>query len=205
MNNLPDTELFSNICTGKDLNEFIQILYRDHFHSLASYVMKNHGNIQDAEDVFQDVIIHFIRVLQKGTFREESGIGTFLYSINRHLWLNELKRRERSLLREERYTRELASSEPDPPDHTDQKKIRKHVEELLGHTGEICRRLLTLYYYENLTIREIKPYFEYTSEKVVRKKLCNCQKQLVLILKGKPLLRKRLKSLLRQEKTGSFV
>ena len=96
-----DSELVADIKAGDNLDKAIRSLYRDHFESLSWYVINNNGSRQDAEDIFQEVIVAFIEVVQQNKYRGESTIRTFLYALNRHMWLNELKRRGRALAREE--------------------------------------------------------------------------------------------------------
>lgn len=99
--NFPDSELVVNLRNGKRMEEMIKDLYRNHFDSLCWYIMNNSGSRQDAEDVFQEVLVAFIDLVQKDKFRGESTVKTFLFSLNRYTWLNELKKRNRTLLREE--------------------------------------------------------------------------------------------------------
>src|SRR5688500_174309 len=101
--NVSDAELVERLRNGDRVDEMIRILYRDHYESLTWYVLNNSGNRQDAEDIFQEVIVTFINLVDKNRFRGESSIRTFLFSLNRHMWLNELKRRGRAAAREEKF------------------------------------------------------------------------------------------------------
>ena len=102
----PDSEILSHIRLGQRVDEVIKALYRDAFSGLSRYVMNNTGSRQDAEDVFQEVLLAFIEAVQKDKFRGDSTIRTFLFSLNRFIWLNELKKRGRSALREEKFEKD---------------------------------------------------------------------------------------------------
>jgi RNA polymerase sigma factor (sigma-70 family) len=67
--------------------------------------MINYGaSEQDAEDVFQETVIAFIDIVQKGKFRMESSIKTFLVSVARNIWRNEVKRsKDRTDFREKQF------------------------------------------------------------------------------------------------------
>src|SRR5207342_820733 len=82
-------------------DEAIKELYRNHYNLTAAYIRQNSGSDQDAEDIFQEVILAFIEILKKDKFRGESSVSTFLYAVTRNIWLNELKKRERSRQRDE--------------------------------------------------------------------------------------------------------
>ncbi len=194
--NFPDSELVANLRSGKRMEESIKAIYRNHFESFSWYVQNNNGSRQDAEDVFQEVVVSFIELVQKDKFRGDSSVKTFLYSLNRHLWLNELKRRGRALAREEKYDKNQDKVELDPSytlaSREEKQKLMRLVEEL----GENCRKILLLFYYENLSMKEILEQTDYENEQVVRNKKYKCLKQLEQIINANPALKDNLKNLL---------
>ena len=194
--NFPDSELVDNLRGGKRMDETIKTIYRNHFNSLSWYVMNNSGSRQDAEDVFQEVVVTFIDLVQKDKFRGESTVKTFLYSLNRHVWLNELKRRGRALAREEKYEKEQERTSPDSSHFIADREGKAEVMRLMGELGETCRKILLLYYYENLSMKEILDATEYENEQVVRNKKYKCLKQLEQMITGNPVLKQTLKNLL---------
>jgi RNA polymerase sigma factor (sigma-70 family) len=90
-----DGELIEAISRRESLERPVRYLYELHFDNLTHFIKKNKGSQQDAEDLFQELILVFIDLVQTGKFRGQSSIKTFLYAIARNLWLNELKKRER--------------------------------------------------------------------------------------------------------------
>lgn len=194
--NLPDTELVANLRAGKSIDESIKAIYRNHFESLCWYIMNNSGSRQDAEDVFQEVVLSFIDLVQKDKFRGESTVKTFLFSLNRHTWLNELKRRGRALAREEKYERGQDKTEMDAGHYIADREGKAEVTRLVGELGETCRKILLLFYYENLSMREILETLHYENEQVVRNKKYKCLKQLEQMITEKPYLKQSLKNLL---------
>ncbi len=194
--NFPDSELVANLRTGQRMDETIKTIYRNHFESLGWYVMNNSGSRQDAEDVFQEVVLAFIDLVQKDKFRGESTVKTFLYSLNRHTWLNELKRRGRALVREEKYEKGREQTEADTAHLIADREGKSEIIKLVGSLGETCKKILLLFYYENLSMREILETMHYENEQVVRNKKYKCLKQLEQMLNEKPFLKDTLKNLL---------
>jgi RNA polymerase sigma factor (sigma-70 family) len=178
------------------MDETIKAIYRSYFDSLSWYVMNNSGSRQDSEDVFQEVVLSFIDLVQKDKFRGESTVKTFLFSLNRHTWLNELKRRGRSLAREEKYERGQDRVELDTSHHIADREGKAEVVRLVGELGESCQKILLLFYYENLSMREILEATEYENEQVVRNKKYKCLKQLEQMVNANPALKQTLKNLL---------
>lgn len=194
--NLPDSELLDNIRSGRKLDEAIKAIYRAHFESLSWYVQNNNGSRQDAEDVFQEVVVNFIDLVQKDKFRGDSTVKTFLFSLNRFIWLNELKRRGRALAREEKYEKGQERVELDTSHFIAEREGKAEVLRLVGKLGETCRKILLLFYYENLSMKEILQATDYENEQVVRNKKYKCLKQLEQMINEKPFLKQTLKNLL---------
>lgn len=194
--NFPDQELVDNLRAGKRMDETIKAIYRGHFDSLSWYVMNNSGSRQDAEDVFQEVVVNFIDLVQKDKFRGESTVKTFLYSLNRHTWLNELKRRGRALAREEKFEKGQERTEPDSHHQLADREGKAEVLRLVGELGETCKKILLLFYYENMPMKEILAVTDYDNEQVVRNKKYKCLKQLEQMILEKPSLKETLKNLL---------
>jgi RNA polymerase sigma factor (sigma-70 family) len=194
--NFPDEEIVANLRSGQRMDEMIKSLYRSHFEGLCGYITHNSGSRQDAEDVFQEVVVNFIDLVQKGKFRGESSIKTFLFSMNRHTWLNELKRRGRALAREEKYEKGQDKLEPDTSQLIAGREEKAVIAALVASLGETCRKILLLFYYENLSMKEILETTDYENEQVVRNKKYKCLKQLEQKLNEKPHLKQTLKNLM---------
>ena len=78
---------------------------------VSSFLINYGANEQDADDVFQETVIAFIDIVQKDKFRMEASIKTFLVSIARNIWRNEMKKRQRTDFREQRFESGRAQSE----------------------------------------------------------------------------------------------
>ena len=191
-----DTDILAGIRSGKSLDEAIKAIYRAHFNGLSWWIMNNSGSRQDAEDIFQEVVVSFVQLVQKDRFRGESSIKTFLFSLNRHAWLNELKRRGRAELREERYQKGQESFDDLVGNELIERETSQQVTGLLERLGATCKKILLLFYYENNSIREILTELHYENEQVVRNKKYKCLKQLEQLLEENPALKQQMKNIL---------
>lgn len=194
--NFPDEEVVANLRTGQRMDETIKAIYRNHFEVLSRYITNNSGSRQDAEDMFQEVVVNFIELVQKDKFRGESGIRTFLFSMNRHTWLNELKRRGRATVREEKFEKGQERVELDTSHLIAGREEKAAIASLVAALGDTCKKILTLFYYENLSMKEILDATDYENEQVVRNKKYKCLKQLEQMFNEKPHLKQALKNLL---------
>jgi RNA polymerase sigma factor (sigma-70 family) len=98
-----DKELIETLKKDHVSDLVIKYLYKNYYYGLSNYIKLNQGSEQDAEDIFQEVIVNFIEIIKTNKFKGDSSIKTFLYSLSRYTWLNELKKRNKVFLREEKY------------------------------------------------------------------------------------------------------
>jgi RNA polymerase sigma factor (sigma-70 family) len=183
-----DTELIAAISDEKDLNKAILSLYQQYAESTSSFIIGYGGSRQDGEDVFQETVVSFIDTIKKGKYRSEASIKTFLVSIAKNIWFNELKKRERSGHREKQFESGRDQKENDISHTMSDHEKRQQLRELVYKLGEPCRKILMLFYYENLSMKEIVDYLPYENEQVVRNKKYKCLQQLTGLLKDNPLV-----------------
>lgn len=187
-----DNELIQNIKGNKNLNATIGFIYQEYFEYLSSLITNNSGSEQDAQDIVQEVVVDFIRVVQSDKFREEASVKTFLHSMTRNTWLNELKKRERTEKRDKIF--ELNRIQDSSNSETfEQREARKQLLDVFNKLGDGCKKILTLFYFEELSMKEILEQTNYDNEQVVRNKKHKCFKELVLLIKDKPTIIETLK------------
>jgi len=191
-----DSSLIQALKSGTNTDDAIRHLYRTQYRMTSAYIRQNNGTDQDAEDIFQEVILVFIDVLKKEKFRGESSVSTFLYALTRNIWLNELKKRGRSKLRDEVFEKGKDKTDMDVSHLIANREIKTQLMKLVESLGETCQKILLAVYFENLAMRDILKTLNYENEQVVRNKKYKCLKQLEQMLAGQPALAKSLKSLL---------
>lgn len=181
-----DSELVKAICTTDILEQAIQQLYEEHGSIAKSFIMGKGGTAQDADDIFQETVVSFIETVQKGKFRQESGIRTFLISISKNLWYNEIRRRQRAGHREKLYVADFETADTALDDVIGNRELKSQLSQMLNELGESCKKILELYYYENLSMKEIVSHMHYENEQVVRNKKYKCLQQLTDKMKQNP-------------------
>jgi len=87
------SQLVQGLSLGK--SDAMKTVYTDHFGMIKHLVLKNSGNEADAEDVFQEAMVILYQKLNSPNFELTVQLKTYVYSICRNLWLNELNRRGR--------------------------------------------------------------------------------------------------------------
>ena len=191
-----DAELEEAIREKTLLEQAIRQLYQQHAEIPRSFIMGKGGTAQDADDIFQETVIAFIDTVQKGKFRQESGIRTFLISISKHLWYNEIRKRQRAENREKLYESDREIEEEGIGRIIQDRELKHQLNQMLQDLGDSCRKILELFYYENLSMKEIVSHMHYENEQVVRNKKYKCLQQLTEKMKQNPLAAKQINELI---------
>ena len=191
-----DSELVEAIQEKEMLEPAILQLYKDHAEITRSFIMGKGGTEQDADDIFQETVVSFIDSVQKSKFRQESGIRTFLISISKNLWYNEIRRRQRADNRERLFEADRDQEDPDVNEIIQDRELKKQLNQLLQDLGDSCRKILELFYYENLSMKEIVSHLHYENEQVVRNKKYKCLQQLTDKMKTNTLASRQINELI---------
>ena len=182
-----------------DKKELVEVaifqIYQDHAEVTRSFLIGKGATAQDADDIFQETVVAFIQSVQKGKFKQESGIRTFLISIAKNLWYNEMRRRQRAGDRELIFETGRQTEADGISDFLQDREIKKQLNSLLQELGDSCQKILELFYYENLSMKEIVSHLHYENEQVVRNKKYKCLQHLADKLKENPLAAKQISEL----------
>jgi RNA polymerase sigma-70 factor, ECF subfamily len=139
---------------GGDREAFRRIVerYRDPAYALALRIV---GSAPDAEEAAQDAFVRVWRALPQ--FRGESRFSTWLYRVVVRCAYDTAARRRHRADREEPLEtesggpREASVAPPDPAAAERERRVAR----LLEHLTEVQRAVVTLYYYEDLSVDEV--------------------------------------------------
>lgn len=93
---------------ANDRNAYIT-LYDHYYADLAKYILHNNGTREDAEDNFQETLLILVCKLKKPDFVLDASLKTYMFAINRNLWLKKLRNRHKTINHDE--TDELVCEE----------------------------------------------------------------------------------------------
>lgn len=149
-----------------------QKLY-SYFPVIKKLVLKNNGNSQDAEDIFQEALIILFKKAQSDNFILTSSLNTYLYSICRFLWNDELKKKNKIIEVDIEKNQSLLKEDVFENYYKDEIE-NKLAEKAFNQLGERCKQLLTLFYFKKQSIKEIAFNFKFSSEKVAKNQKYRC-------------------------------
>jgi RNA polymerase sigma factor (sigma-70 family) len=166
-----DEELLSLIRQGEQ--HALVVLYKQHAATVKSYIMRNNGSREDAEDLMQEALVVAWQNAQKPDFQLTSKWGTYLLAICKNLWLKQLRKNSR-FTDEAQVSPEKMSEQENSSRNMDLKKITDCVEAL----DETCRKLLTLFYFEGLDMEQIAERLGFNNADTTKAKKYQCFKRL---------------------------
>lgn len=186
-----DQIIVAGILAGsKEEDNALKLLYAQHWKPILAFVHSNQGNEMDARDVFQEGVIAFHRNVISGKFRQESAVGTYLFSICRFIWLKKLGSKSLTISGEDQ--EEIASYD-DPEHRFLSREKSQQIGELFEQIGEPCRSILIMSYYENKSMMEIAALTGFKDEQNARNKKYKCMKALKELIVSNPEIRNLLK------------
>jgi RNA polymerase sigma factor (sigma-70 family) len=172
-----DEMLLDRVRKGE--NEAVALLYKRHYPVVYHYVINNHGDEDDATEIYQQAFIILYEKLRDPAFSLQSATGTFLYAVARNLWLASLKERRR-------FGGEASGILVQSDDH-DEQRIQELVarerdyatmETSLELLGEPCRSLLKAFYHEMMSMEQIAETMGYTNADNAKNQKYKCLQRL---------------------------
>jgi len=79
------------------------------------------------------------------------------------------------------------------------REARRQIFDVIDSLGEVCKKILIAFYYENLSITEILASLDYQNEQVVRNKKAKCMKSLEEKFNANPALAQKFKNALQYD------
>ena len=106
-------------------------------------------------------------------FKLTSAIGTYLYSVSRFLWKDELIKRKGKTAVNVDF--EFTSEEESEFQLAIEREAKfKQIESILTQIGDKCLQLLKLFYYDGLKMKEIASKVGLKSEKIAKNQKYKC-------------------------------
>ncbi len=168
---MTDIEIIKCMREGK-YNPAMKGLYT-YLPVVKKFVQKNNGTKQEAEDVFQEGLVIFCKKLEDVNFELRCSINTYLYSVCKLLWLDELKKKNKQIKNDFLPLEDKYLSEEINTDIENDRPI-KAAQEAVFMLGEKCKELLQLFYFKKMTMAQIASQLGFKTEKVAKDQKYRC-------------------------------
>jgi RNA polymerase sigma factor (sigma-70 family) len=168
---MQDQKIIELIRSGRN-DQALLALYKN-FPAVKKLIRLNGGNAADAEDIFQEALIILCRKVKDTSFILTAQLSTYLFSVCRFLWKDELKKRKNHLAPDN--NNELNDlPETEFKDWIKEEARIKLAEKVITELGDRCRELLLLFYNGQLKLKDIAAKMGYSSENTAKNQKYKC-------------------------------
>ena len=169
---MKDSDILDRIKRGDEAA--LEYLYKKYYRMMTKIVLSNNGSEEEAKDVYQEALLAFWQKAASGKLVLTSKISTYLYSICLNQWRKELDRKSK-----------LTNEEVDGEEYQghDQEERYRLVMDCIEELGDTCRKILTYYYFDGLSMTDIAEKLEFANTDTAKTKKYKCKKKLDSIIK----------------------
>jgi RNA polymerase sigma factor (sigma-70 family) len=160
----------------------ISHVYHSCYPDIRKLILSNRGNEHDVKDIFQEaMIVLFQKITEQGLVLTVK-FKTYLYSVCRFLWLQELDKRSRKTSGLTSVDEISAEKEFDNKKQvTEQRIYDRHFIELSNE----CQRVLNMYF-QKVSMEEIAVVMGYKNVQIAKDKKYRCKKSLMTKIHNNP-------------------
>ena len=156
-------------------NFSFEVLYNEYYGLIQNFVLKNNGTKQDAEDLFQDVMIVFVEKLRYDNFTLTASLKTYIYAISKNLWYKKIRKNNVNVEFNETYNEsffeEIQLSIDNEKSYAE--KLQLYLTKITDH----CSRLLKDMFFKDKSIEQIQEDYGYTSKHNLQNQKYKCVQQ----------------------------
>jgi RNA polymerase sigma factor (sigma-70 family) len=164
-------------------------LYKKVLPVVQKQILKNHGQREDAFDVFQDALLLFYKQVIQNTYNEKYKVYGYLYRISINLWINKIKRDKKITLTETLPDNQEWIVIDDAHPHIPS----KFTQQLLDKIGDKCKEVLNYSIFTDVQLEDVQLSLDYPSVSALKMQIQRCKQKLKELLQSNPEYIRKLK------------
>lgn len=177
-----DQVIIDGIIAGDE--RILTCFYKENIQYIQGYILRNRGNAEDVEDVFQDALVVLYQKLKSGFLELKVSIKTYFYGICKNVWKNRLRKKKELFIEDRKKHFDVEIDDSIIVDIENQERehlYRKHFQKLSTDN----KKILSLFF-EGKSMQEISKVIGY-SEGYTRKKKFQAKKELLKMIEKDPM------------------
>ena len=167
--------------------EALVMLYKANKRMVSSYLLRNSGNENDAQDMLQEAVIVLWERVRSGRFEHSAKLSTFIYATVQNMWRRRLIKMKREIPSDVNDD-VLNSYVQSTLDDLIEEEQSRNIAAALVKMGEPCRTLLILFYWEEKSMEQIAKELKFANADTVKSKKYQCKKALESILRDEHII-----------------
>lgn len=186
MGNTYNTDSQTELINAIKANDSVALksLYTSNYYKVESLVLKNNGTKEHAKDIYQDTFIIVWKHIKNNSFvpQNETALQGYLYQIAKNKWMDVLRSsrfKKTNLISNESVladTYEEQNNEEEEEEDIFRHKLKQTME-AFKIMGNPCKALLTTFYFEKKSLRDIAAKLQ-IEENTARNKKYRCMEKL---------------------------
>jgi RNA polymerase sigma factor (sigma-70 family) len=156
------------------------------FKTISGWIQKNNGTEEDSEDIFNDAVVILLDKIGSETLTLHCQFSTYFFSICKHLWFHECRKRRRMILSDD-VGDNYSDSIYDNSDDEKYELLNEIMDNLDERSKEMFKHILN-----NRSYAEITQIMNFKNAQAVADKKKNCIKKIVSELANNSKYRNRL-------------
>lgn len=176
---MTDQDIIKAIRKGKR-EKALKELYKE-YPKVKTNILSSGGDEEIARQIFHDSLILLLEKVSKRDFELTAKMSTFLYGINRFLWKNELRKRQRSPELEWRDTIILTAE--DVGYNEEKEEEIRALNKVLSQVTEKCKQIFELFYFKKQSMTEIAAKLGFTSVNSAKTQKYKCMEKAIKLAK----------------------
>lgn len=157
-------------------------LYINNYHKIEALVLKNNGTQDHAKDVYQEAFIIVWNNIKNNTFipQNETALQGYLYQIAKNKWMDVLRSSRFKKTKLIHHELSIVNHHIELQDDEEQEVFKQKLNqtmEAFKNLGQPCKQLLTEFYFEKLSLRDIAKKLK-IEENTARTKKYRCMEKL---------------------------
>ena len=150
--------------------KFMTESYQKVYPMVESFVVKNSGSKDDAQDIIQDAFFLLYKKIEDASFEITSQLSTYVFGISKNLWLKKItkKRLDKNAVLAENEFNDL------PEEDYEKFGLVKKLEAALVSLGEPCKTIIEQFYYFKKSMKDIATLMHYTSAENAKNQKYKC-------------------------------
>lgn len=172
----------------KNDSKIIKNIFDENFHKVLHFVLKNKGQSEDAEDIFQKALLQLAIRYKKEPFEITTSFEAYLFTVCKNLWRRELNKQKIKVTNEGIV--ELKDDDTEIALAALEQERWEMFTNYFQKLSDGCQQILKLFF-DKIPYAEIVERFDYNSETVARQRVFKCKNKLKELISND----KRFKSL----------
>lgn len=163
----------------KNNSKVLKEIFDNNFYKVLGFVLKNKGQREDAEDVFQKALLQLAIRYKKEPFEIKTSFEAYLFTVCKNLWRRELNKRKFKVTNDG--ILELKDDSTDIAMAALEQERWELYNAYFEKLSDNCKQILKLFF-KKTPYKDIVKRFNYNSETVARQRVFKCKNKLKTLI-----------------------